>query len=125
MPDKPTQKFLPFADPRPESHAAAVRYEPSDDALAAYERLEEWLCTPRGPLTDVGAHALYALARALLEGKRGWHHAAEDALETLKLRNGKADGDDIPEGIVAGKGEDFQRDVEDCLDCLHEIMLGN
>jgi hypothetical protein len=33
-----------------------------------------------------------------LEGKNGWFHAAEDQLEALKLRNGRAEGDDIPAG---------------------------
>lgn len=62
------------------------------------------------------------MGEALLEGHRGWHHVAEDGLEALKLRNGRNDGDDIPDG-PAPEGRDFQQTVEDCLDELHEVML--
>lgn len=126
---QPTQKLLfdevPVADAPPPvtAHAVRHRYDPSDEALAAFERLEEWLLDANGKtVTKVAEDALYALARSLLEGKRAWHHRAEDLLETLKLRNGKEEGDDIPPGN-APASDSFPMDVDEALDCLHEIML--
>ncbi len=42
----------------------------------------------------------------------------------LKLRNGRAGGDDIPAGFGAEEGEDFLRVLEDLLDLLHERWAG-
>lgn len=117
MPEKPTQKLLPFDAPA-ESHLEAVRYEPSDEARGAFERLEGWLKGPRGPVTELAEETLRAVEKALIEGKNGWFHAAEDNLEALKLRNGKTEGDDI----LTGEG-DFQQAVDDVLDCLHERFV--
>lgn len=125
MPDKPTQKLLPFDDPPAESsHFRAGLYDPSEEALAAFERLEAWLIHPRTnrPETELAEQTLRAVARALLEGKNGWFHAAEDYLETLKLRNGKTEGDDISAGIVPAQGDDFHADIETLLDLLHERL---
>ena len=83
-----------------------------------------WLLDARGrPVTEVGGQALHALRRALLEGNLSWWHAADDALEVLKLRNGIADGEDIAPGTVAEKGDSFHADVEEALDCLHVLMV--
>jgi hypothetical protein len=119
MTDKPVQKLLPFdapADLGPIS--AALRHEPSADAVAAYDRLENWLLDARGrPLTELGEETLRAVGKELIEGKNGWWHKAEDNLEALKLRNGKTEGEDIR----SGEG-DFQQVVETVLDCLHERL---
>jgi len=118
---KPTQKLFDFDAPAA-SHAEARRYEPSEEAVTAVERLKNWLWGARGPVTEIAEETLRAVEKTLIEGKKGWFHAAEDGLEAVKLRNGKTDGDDIPATVKAG--EDFQRDVEDVLDAMHEMMLG-
>lgn len=121
MPDKPTQKLLPFDQP-PATHAEGVRFQPSEDALEAFGQLKTWLCGPRGPVTEVAGETLRAVEKALIEGKNGWFHTAEDGLEAMKLRNGRTEGDDIPPGPIP-EGRDFQQTVEDCLDAMHERML--
>ncbi len=130
MPDKPTQQLLPFSavtpvaisPPLPEQ--VPVQYEPSAEALAAFERLEDWLLDPRTekPRTDLAEEALRSVGKALLEGKNAWFQAAEDHLETLALRNGKTAGEDIPPGPTP-VGDDFQRTLEGLLDHLHERFL--
>lgn len=35
------------------------------------------------PATEIGEQALRYLARALLEGQKGWWHAAEETLEVM------------------------------------------
>lgn len=126
-PEDPSQQLIPFDSVSVDSVSpplpATGRYEPTEQALEAFERLEGWLCTVRGPVTDVAAEALYALARALLEGHWGYFHKAEDCLEVLKLRNGKTEGDDIAEGIAVHQNDNFQATVEHCLEALHEMML--
>lgn len=126
MPDQPQQQMLPFDEVTVDTTSpplpTAGRYEPSDEALAAYERLEWWLCTRRGPVTELAEETLRALAKALLEGKRGYHHQAEDGLELLKMRNQNTEGPDIVLGTAAA-GDDFKRDVEDVLKLLREQML--
>jgi hypothetical protein len=97
--------------------------EASDEAVAAFERLEEWLTGPRGPVTELAEETLRAAAKALLEGQNGYFHKAEDGLEALKLRNGKTEGDDIPDGLAVAKADDFQADVDAVLDALHERMF--
>jgi hypothetical protein len=86
MADRPIQRLLPFDRGVVETltPAPSVRYEPSDDALAAFERLEEWLLDARGrPVSQIAEVALFALARALLEGKNDYWPGAEDRLESL------------------------------------------
>src|SRR5262245_13264177 len=126
MPDTPKQQLIPFPEETVETTTPilpSAGYRPSDEAAAAYDRLEAWLTGPRGPVTELAEETLQAVARALLEGKNGYFHKAEDGLETLKLRNGKTDGEDIPAGIAAEQGDDFQADVEAVLDALHGQML--
>jgi hypothetical protein len=82
-----------------------------------------WLTDPRtGKMTPEGKDALMAVRKALVEGKNGWWHIAEDRLETLLLRNGRTHGDDIPAGVTV-EGGYFQRSVDDVLDCLHERLV--
>ncbi len=103
---------------------APIVYAPSAEARAAFERLEDWLLGPYTdrPRTELAEEALRSVARALIEGKNAWHHAAEDHLEALALRNGKTAGEDIPPG-PASEGEDFQHTIEELLDHLHERFL--
>lgn len=127
--NRPAQKLIPFdevAVARVSPPVAPGLDDPAEDARAAFERLQEWLLDARGrPVTDLAGDALRAVAKALLEGRNGWSHHAEDALEALKLRNGKAEGDDIPPGARAGPDENFHRDVDGCLGALHAQMLAN
>jgi len=67
-----SQKLLPFdappadAPPAPPSasHAAAFRYQPSQEALDALSRLQAWLTDPNtGRMTPLGQDALHALQR--------------------------------------------------------------
>lgn len=122
MPDKPVQQLFDFdaaAGPR----AEAVRYKPSRVAVDALGRLESWLKDPRtGRMSSVAEEAVEAVRRALLEGKNGWWHKAEDELEALRLRNGPVRGDDVPAGVTGDGGPDFHEAVEDLLDCLRERL---
>lgn len=120
-----TQQLLPFTETTESLTLPPAPYQPSDEALAAFERLEDWLLEPhsRRPTTELAEETLRALARALLEGKLGWFHAAEDNLEVLKLRNGKTEGDDMPADSKVDEGMCFHRAVDDVLDCLHEVMF--
>ncbi len=129
-----SQKPLPFDDPPAESPVvespptASVDVEscdPAPEALAALDRLEAWLTDPRsGRMNYLGQEAMLALRRSLEEGRKGWIQAAEDALETLALRNGLWEGDDIPGGQHLAAGPDFQETVRELLDCLHGQTLG-
>jgi hypothetical protein len=87
MPGQPTQQLLPFPeetkDVTPTPPAAG--YRPTEEARAAFSRLEGWLVGPRGPVTELADETLPAVAKALLEGKMGYFHKAEDGLEALKL----------------------------------------
>jgi len=118
------QPLLPFDDPPAESHAASIRYQPSQEAINAIERLKAWLTDPRtGKMTPLGEETLYALEKALVEGRNGWLLKAEDMLEVLAIRNGQAQGDDIPGSHPPGD-RDFQQTIEDLRDCLHERVVG-
>jgi len=125
------QPFLPFYDlpadspSAPVSHTAAVSYKPSEEALAAIDRLRAWLTDPRTgrPRTDLAKETLHALNKALVEGHKGWLLAAEGTLEALALRNGRDRGDDIPTSQQL-KGPDCHRTIEDLLDALHERVVG-
>lgn len=114
---EPTQKLFSFENPVIESHAA--RYEPSDDALAAYERLECFLRDARDrPINDLAEEALRFLARAMVDTppKRAYSTIAEDRLQAIQ-----ASPDTV--GIKPQEEAEFLRAVDDCLDCLHEMML--
>lgn len=112
---KPTQKLIPFGETPPPAQTKQYRYEPSDEALEAFERLEGWLREGRGRPVDAQAEeTLRCLANALLEGKKGWHHAAEDRLKALQA--------DPPSCVGVADAKAFDQTVEDLLDCLHEIM---
>jgi hypothetical protein len=108
MSDKPAQKFLPFdevtvnevSSPLPE--ACRKPSEPSNEARASFEPLEVWLLDVRGrSQTELAEQTLRAVGKALIEGENGWIQTAEDGLESLRLRNGRTDGDDIPTGRPA------------------------
>jgi len=127
------QPLLPFddplaempAEPPPLSHAEGVRYQPSEEALTALERLQAWLTDPlTGKASPLGQEALDALDKALVEGRNGWLLKAEDTLEALAVRNGRHQGDDIPAGQQLGEGPDFQQTIEDVLDALQERVVG-
>jgi len=123
MAEKLTQQHLPFSETPTEPQAKPARPEPSEDALGAIAMLETWLSDPRtGRMTDLGRNALEAVRKALVEGKNGWWHVAENRLETLAIRNGRMQGDDIPAGVKV-EGGDFQQVIEDLLDRLHERLV--
>jgi hypothetical protein len=127
--NKPTQQLLPFPDesrpqPRTRPLASSAPYQPSEEALAAINRLEDWLLEPRTrKSTPLAEEVLFAVRKALLEGKNGYWHRAEDLLEALVLRNGRTQGEDIPPGPVP-EGEDFLATVQELLGCLHERLSG-
>ncbi len=129
-----SQQILPFddlpartppaAEPPPAPAVDIRSYQPSSEALAALSRLEAWLADPRtGRITPLGQETLHALRQALVEGRNGWLHAAEDGLEVLAVRNGRPQGDDIPTGQLPGEGADFKQTIEDLLDALHERIV--
>jgi hypothetical protein len=121
MPDKSIQRSLPFSELEPVAVTpAADRSEPSEAALVAYERLQNWLLDPQTgrAATDLAAETLRAVDKALLDGNNDWVLAAEDGLEALKMRNGKTQGEDIPSGVTAG--DDFPSAVDDVLACLQQ-----
>jgi hypothetical protein len=125
MPDrKLTQQLFDFDTPRPvESTPAppATRHQPDEETMSAIRQLEEWLTDPRTgkAVTDLGEEAMFAVRMALVEGKNGYVHRAEDLLEALALRNGRSSGDDIALGPALEDG-DFQATVEELLDALAE-----
>lgn len=123
MTRRPTQQLIRFGEPPETPRADALRYRPSAETLSAVELLENWLLAPRGRMTELAEEALLSVRKALVEGKVSYHHQAEDQLEALKLRNGPAEGDDIPAGRRALAGEDFHAAVEGVLDALHEQLL--
>src|SRR5271166_5940241 len=79
---------VPITPPIPQQAPVpqrAVRYEPSNEALAAFQRLETWLRDPRTgkPISDEAETTLHAVTRSLLEGRNGYWHVAENRLEAL------------------------------------------
>jgi hypothetical protein len=126
------QKPLPFDDP-PACPPPAVEpatpptlhtsnFQPSREALATLERLEEWLADPRTgkPITEMARETLDVLNKALRQGRRPWWHCAEDMLAALALRNGRTAGEDIPSGKHLGEGLDFRGTIEELMDRLDE-----
>lgn len=124
---KPTQKLLDFdaaGDVPGETVSPSAISGPDQEAFEVYDRLADWLCDARGnPVTALGYEVIDTLNKALLDGKRGYTHRAEDLLETLKLRNGRTEGDDIVQGLSLEEGANFHADVDDVLDLLHERMF--
>jgi hypothetical protein len=118
---KPTQKLLPFDDapvpPAPPAPPAVKphRYEPSDEALEAFEQLEDWQLDARGRPVDARAEeTLRCLARALLDGKNGYWHAAEDRLQAMLA--------DPPLCVQAGDAKAFADTIDELLDHLHDSL---
>jgi hypothetical protein len=123
----PAQSPLPFDEVKPVEMSPPIpkqaqvqqrpplRYEPSDEAMAAFENVEAWLRDPRTrkPVSDAAEEALTALARSLLEGKNGWWHLAEERLEALVACPDLA-------AIKPTDEKQFRDAIEDALDDLHE-----
>jgi hypothetical protein len=118
----PTEPLLPFAEVKPVEMAPPIprrvsaHYQPSEAARAAFERLEGWLCDPATgkPVSAAAEETLYVLNRALLDGKNGYWHVAEDRLEALLAS---------PPSSVRPEDEmPFRHEVDDALECLHERL---
>ncbi len=78
---------------------------------------------PHRRATELAEEALFAVRKALVEGRAGYHHQAEDLLEALKILNGPSDGPDISCGPRAAGDDDFHAAVEAALDALHGRFL--
>lgn len=94
------------------------RREPSDEVLAAYERLEGWLRDGGGkPVDDEAEATLYMIARALLDvpPKKSWFQAVDARLQAMQV--------DPPEYVKNGDLMAFDETLDDLLDHLHEVML--
>lgn len=92
------------------------RYDPSDEALDAFERLEGWLRgTNESPVDAEAEDTLRVLAQALLAGKKGWFHAAEARLLAMQQ--------DPPSYVTANDAKAFGQTLDHLLDHLHEIAL--
>ena len=114
-------KLLLFDPPPKDRPADPPRHQPSEEALAAFGELESWLTGPRGrATTELAEDALAAVRKALVEGKHGYRHKAEDGLEALPWRNGVAAGDGVPTGHRAGAGESFHQAAEEVLRLLRQ-----
>jgi hypothetical protein len=117
-----TQQLFSFDDPPKESSSSLVPYQPSQEARAAFHDLEFWLSDARGrPMTEMAEETLIAVRKAILEGKHGFLHKAEDLLLALQLRNGLSTGDDIPNGKTPTEGDSIHKTVEAVLDELGEM----
>jgi hypothetical protein len=102
--------------PQPEPPKRPWRYEPSDEALEAFERLEGWLRGANEKPIDADAEdTLRVLSSALLQGQKGWHHAAEARLRALQ--------EDPPAYVPNKDLMAFDETLDDLLDRLHEVML--
>ena len=131
MPDKPTQKTVDFDATPPARPAPAPVVQPryaSDDEPTAAEivaRLEAWPTDPTTgkPTTSLAEEALYAVGKALVEGKNGYVQKAEDLLEALALRNGRTSGEDIAPGPMREDG-DLQQTIEDVIRAMDERVAG-
>lgn len=116
MAKKPTQQLFDFVPARiaPVSASFAARYEPPDEVLAAFERLEDFLLDACGkPVNGVTEEVLSALARALREGKNAWRDRAEELLLALQSCPSLA-------GIEPTKEGEFLSSTEDLLACLRD-----
>lgn len=101
-----TQKLLPFGE---EPAVESAR----DKLHSALERMEGWLLDARGrPVDDRAEETLRCLTRALLEGKNGYWHAAEDRLQAMQA--------DPPGHVTDHKA--FAETLDELLDHLHGAL---
>ena len=113
MADKLTQRLIPFDEVIVET-ASPRRQPATEEAAAAFGRLEGWLLDVSGrPVTELAGQIHHAVRLALLEGKNGWFHAAEDLLTAAQACPDAA-------GVAPGDEREILKATDDLLDCLHE-----
>jgi hypothetical protein len=110
----PVEETPPPQEPEPPKRP--WRYEPSDEALEAFEKLEGWMRGADDKPVDADAEdTLRVLARALLQGQKRWHHAAEARLKAIQ--------EDPPAYVPNKDLMAFDEAIDDLLDGLHEVMF--